>query len=143
VRTRSLAERFHEKYLVNPETGCWEWIASFGSCGYGQIGVTRSRSIGAHRASWAIHHGDPGDAYVCHRCDNRACVNPEHLFLGSQFDNLEDMTRKGRRYSKLSAQDVDDIRLAVETLPVSKSAVARAYGVSVTNICDICTGATW
>ena len=73
--------------------GCWLWTGAKTGVGYGSF-----RGKGAHRVSWERHHGRavPGRKMVLHRCDNRACVNPDHLFLGSQLDNVRDMMAKGR-----------------------------------------------
>ncbi len=66
---------------------------------YGRFGLN-GNSINAHRAAWILFHGqDPGSAYVCHKCDYTLCVNPSHLFLGSNADNLRDMANKGRAFN--------------------------------------------
>lgn len=96
----TLAARFSSKYEPVTETGCWIWTASIGGGGYGQIGSGgRKQPLLAHRASWQIHFGQiPDGMQVCHKCDVKLCVNPDHLFLGSQIDNMQDMIRKGRNW---------------------------------------------
>jgi hypothetical protein len=93
ISTRSIPE---------PNSGCWLWLGSVGREGYGEI-VLQPHRIGAHRAAFAAFRGTvaPG-AFVCHRCDNPSCVNPDHLFVGSHADNMRDAQRKGRLRSGLS-----------------------------------------
>jgi len=96
-----LAGRFWAKVQMIPFHPCWEWAGSQGN-GYGQIGAGggEAGSIGAHRASWLIHHGPiPDGVFVLHRCDNKTCVNPDHLFLGTPGDNMRDKVAKGRHNS--------------------------------------------
>jgi hypothetical protein len=91
----ALRERFDRKVLVSD--GCWEWQAGRGWFGYGQFGVTGSTTIGAHRVAWILAHGPIPDGYhVLHRCDTPPCVRIDHLFLGTNADNIADKTRKGR-----------------------------------------------
>src|SRR5229473_531412 len=92
-----LVERFWSK--VRKSDGCWEWIAGKHRFGYGIIrdGGRGSRMRTAHRISWEFHNGSiPAGLWVLHRCDNPQCINPDHLFLGTQFDNMTDAARKGR-----------------------------------------------
>lgn len=94
-----LAVRFKAKYRVNAATGCWEWTGQRIPTGYGYIsrGGRGGGMISAHRASHEIHIGPiPKGHWVCHRCDNPGCVNPEHLFSGPPRVNVIDCVRKGR-----------------------------------------------
>jgi len=88
--------RFMSKVDIGGSDDCWLWTGTLDKDGYGVMGVG-DRKIRAHRVSWAIHNGPiPEGMCVCHRCDVPGCVNPAHLFLGTQADNMRDMTIKGR-----------------------------------------------
>lgn len=99
----TLAARFWARVQKSEE--CWLWKGSLGSGGYGQLFTHNdahghSRMEGAHRISWQLHYGAiPDGLFICHHCDVRACVRPEHLFLGTQKDNVRDMVDKGRNPS--------------------------------------------
>lgn len=100
--TRTPKERLEEKF-IKVDSGCWEWAGSINKqSGYGDFHFRR-RTYPAHRASWIIHNGEipTGDDYhgicVLHKCDNRICVNPDHLFLGTNLDNIKDSVSKNRR----------------------------------------------
>ncbi len=90
-----MIDRFNSKAALG-ENGCLEWSASKSSAGYGQFWVN-GRSRQAHRVAYELHHGRiPEGLFVCHKCDNPPCVNPDHLFLGTANDNNQDKMRKGR-----------------------------------------------
>ena len=93
--------RFEAKVVRIPEAGCWVWLGSLRGRGYGFFhlgGKSDRKGTGAHRISWALHHGFLPDSSVdvCHHCDNPLCVNPGHLFLGTRSDNMKDCGAKGR-----------------------------------------------
>lgn len=99
---RAIEERLNSRWREDPATGCWLWTRQTLSNGYGVIRVgsmcdgTRRQAL-AHRVSWELDHGPiPDGLFVLHRCDRPACINPAHLFLGTQQDNLADMRAKGR-----------------------------------------------
>ena len=95
------SERFWSR--VNKTETCWEWTGGFMVGGYGQFWLkSQNRSIGAHRFAWEEANGPlPAGLFVCHRCDNRKCVRPAHLFAGTPLDNTRDMLAKGRQKKPL------------------------------------------
>jgi len=91
-----LMERFEDKYIPEPMSGCWIWTARVSPAGYGQASYKR-KSTFAHRLAWTLFRGPiPEGLCVLHKCDNPPCVNPEHLFIGTQIENIRDCVAKGR-----------------------------------------------
>ena len=90
-----------KKFLSQIEIsdGCWAWLGATRTGGYGEFwSDSPKRLLASHRISWGLHFGDiPEGLSVLHKCDNPRCVNPEHLFVGTQADNIHDMVRKGRK----------------------------------------------
>lgn len=127
---------------------CWEWTWPIATTGYG-VFIFRKNQIMAHRFSWLIHYGclpkfSPyTKSSVCHKCDNRACVNPRHLFLGTQKNNLVDMVRKGRGSNqKLTEREVRRIRYLKNTgIPEKK--IAETFSISLPHIYSIVNRRTW
>lgn len=115
-----------------PAGDCWIWTASTDIYGYGIVGVG-GRNKGAHRASWEIHNGPiPEGLKVLHHCDNPPCVRPNHLFLGTQKDNMDDMNAKGRRGkgpAKLTVAQALEIRQLYATGKFSCYRLSLRYGV--------------
>lgn len=100
-------QKFYKQIIVDDHpAGCWEWATSLMGAGYGDFvsggrGTPSRFRIGAHRFSYIIHKGKiPTGMQVCHHCDNKKCVNPDHLFLGSCSDNMQDCIAKGRWHTK-------------------------------------------
>ncbi len=140
-----LKERLLRLSLPNELTGCIEWKSATRS-GYGRLIIgSRSandrRSVSAHRLSYEINKGAiPNGMYVCHSCDNRKCINPDHLFLGTHQDNVDDRESKGRNKPprKLSDEDVAEIRILKKYL--TAKAVASIFNVSRDTIKHIWCG---
>lgn len=141
-------DRLTSKTTPEPMTGCWLWTASVFKNGYGQAG--RGTNQYAHRLAYRLARGlIPKGASVLHRCDQRSCVNPDHLFLGTPTENMLDMTVKGRRARgnthgrrRLSAEQVRDIRAKLAA-GAGQSALAREHGVTRLNIHLIAHNRTW
>ena len=119
---RRLEERFWSKVDKGGPDECWLWQAATDGWGYGQIKVAR-KTRGAHRISYEITKGPiPDGMCVCHHCDNASCMNPNHLFLGTQQDNMSDKVQKGRAATgehngraKLTDYEVRQIRASDKT----------------------------
>jgi hypothetical protein len=144
--------RFWTYISSEPTSGCWLWTGPVDAHGYGTLSsggavASGAKHLKAHRIAYSTLKGAIGaDLYVCHHCDNRLCVNPDHLFLGTNQDNLADMRRKGRHIkgrqchqAKLSEAAVVHIRQATGT----HTAVAEQFGVSVATASRVRRGLWW
>lgn len=126
---KSLTKRFFTKVIKRD--GCWEWTAHKHRFGYGMIrlGNINMPKTTAHRASWIIHYGEiPDGLHVLHKCDNAECTNPEHLFLGTNLENILDRVSKDRSYSPLTKEQ----KIAVKQLResgCSLRSLAREFNV--------------
>lgn len=146
---KTIAERLAAKTVAG-QHGCLLWTGSTYEFGHGVIWNGKFNE-GAHRVAWTLANGPiPSRMCVCHRCDTPACVNPDHLFLGTKADNAADMASKGRAShrpgasspsAKLTADDVAEIRKLKGI--VSQRALAERFGVSKTAIRFVQKGRTW
>lgn len=146
VNTLSNLEIRISARVVQAANGCLEWRGTRNTKGYGQLRVGGKLTL-VHRVTWEIHNGPiPDGLCVLHKCDNRVCVNHDHLFLGTHEDNVRDMCAKGRQargethsQAKLTEQDV----LAIRADPRPPRKIAEQYGVSSWTITAIQFGREW
>jgi hypothetical protein len=134
--------------IPEPNSGCLLWMGSDDGRGYGKITVGSrtngtNRPIMAHRLSWELHFGlIPTGMHVCHKCDVPLCVNPMHLFLGTDQDNHSDKQNKGRAAKKLTSRDVVAIR-ALASEGVSRTVLAKRFGITRTSVRRTIINKSW
>lgn len=144
AREGTFAERFWRK--VQKTKTCWEWIGYRDRDGYGRVCSRR-----ANKVSWEMHNGPiPDGMFVLHHCDNPPCVRPDHLFLGTNRDNVDDMMRKNRQLcgaksgrSKLSDEQVKTIRQRFTNGSASVALLAREFAVCTATIYNVVRGITY
>ena len=128
------------RYVRKADSGCHEWQSKVAKDGYGHFTLGVGRHVLAHRYAWMIANGEiPSGKLVCHHCDNRRCVNPRHLFIGTHSDNAKDMVAKGRNVGrrKLSKEDVLKIKRLLKQGCWSQDFISKMYGVDQTTISRI------
>lgn len=138
-----LKEKLLSKIGIN-DSGCWNWLGSKTANGYGNM-RTQFGNMYTHRVSWMVHYGQiPSDLCVLHKCDNKPCVNPEHLFLGTYQDNHNDMRAKGRdaygHNAKLTRDQVNEVKQLLSQGALSQRQIANLYNVSRSCVLQIRLG---
>jgi hypothetical protein len=148
-----LKNRFWSKVNFKGNKGCWEWTASLDGKGYGQISIN-GKTKRAHHIAWELTVGKiPKGKFICHHCDNKKCVNPNHLFLGTPLSNIQDMDKKGRRInsplcgekhgrSKLKNLDVQEIKNLMK-IGIKQRKIAEMFNIGVGTINHIAKGRQW
>jgi len=134
-------KRWIENYIIN-DNGCWVWQGGTTKEGYGIVDVNKCprKTMTMNRVSYYLFNGElPDNSSILHRCDNRLCFNPDHLYNGTAIDNVRDMINRNRQYhSKITFEDLDSI--LEKSLTMSKYDIAKEYGVSYTTIWYLCNG---
>ena len=147
-RWQSPEERFFKQINKDPISGCWLWIGAIGGTGYGCIKV-KGRNTRAHRFSYELHYKPIPDGFcVCHKCDVRHCVNPDHLFIGTIDDNNKDRLNKngyilpkGEKCGRAKLTEKQAIEIKYSNL--KNSELAKKYHVSRPTISTITHGINW
>ena len=145
-RGLELKERFELYVSPEPNSGCWLWTGFGVKYGYGCFAIN-SQPVRAHRLAHQLYKGPiPRGLHVLHKCDIRACVNPDHLFLGTNADNVADKVKKGRQARDRSMGKVKfapETILAIRADSGSQWELSRKYGVSRSQIARIRKGQAW
>lgn len=145
-KSESLKDRFMKH--IKKTDSCWIWTGNISVPGYGRLNY-KMKSLMAHRVSFELFKGEIGDKFVCHKCDNTKCVNPDHLFLGTQKENMQDCVNKKRQnygsnngMSKLTPIEVAGIR-NLYNYGLTQKQISQIFKTSRSNIGLIVTNKRW
>lgn len=153
-RIRPLADRFWEKVDIGSLEECWEWMACCSQDGYGMIKVD-GEVMRAPRVAWTLTYDEiPEGLCVCHHCDNPSCCNPDHLYVGTHADNMQDMSRRGRGVypgtrgedhgpSKLTELEVHEIRRLRNEEGWALRELGMRFSISESNVSAIALYKSW
>lgn len=150
--TKAEIERFKSKREEKGIDECWEWAGAIYNNGYGMVALKRGKrkTFSAHRIAWIVANGKdiPAGLMICHKCDNRPCVNPNHLYAGTGRDNNTDTVRRNRgnrklgsdcSWSKLTEKQVLDILSST----MKQTLLAKKYGIDPSLVSQIKSGKRW
>jgi len=141
-RATDIQARFWSKVSIPEDDGCWEWVAFLNGSGYGRFGYLGGL-VSAHRFSFDLFNGPiPSGRCVLHHCDNPACVNPDHLYLGGQRENMIDREMRGRGVGKLTADQVREIRNRNKD-GETQASLRKEFGISDGHISEIIGRTKW
>lgn len=148
-------KRFWSKANVKSPNGCWEWKHTLFKKGYARVRMSSngyySTTFVGHRVAFYLEYGIYAwDLLVCHKCDNPKCINPKHLFIGTNRDNMQDMVNKGRqprgsrRINHILIEDeVVEVRRRCLVEGEMRQSLADEFGVSYYTMVDVMLGRTW
>lgn len=148
LRIQGMKNRLLAGCQKDKKSGCWNWTGLRTNKGYGRMSFFWPKITRVHRVAYAIFVGSiPSDKAVCHRCDNRLCFNPRHLFLGSQADNNRDIVLKGRDRWRLKAERLTPEKVGlIRTLHahgLSNLKLNEKLGISRSSIERVLSGKAW
>lgn len=145
----------HHGWTVT-DAGCWEWDGHLNTYGYGKMNTGAKTESGSprselvHRLAYRLWVGDPGNLVVCHRCDNRKCLNPDHLFTGTTAENNRDMKNKRRNgagehhhRAKITEAQMHEIRARFRAGGTSQRELGEEYGITQSAVSLIVRGKNW
>lgn len=155
LKQQPLTERIERHSIPEPNSGCWLWTGTIGPNGYGTMGIGGNRKLGGktrgvHQVAWMAYRGEiPAGLFVCHHCDMKTCVNPDHLYVAPHAKNMEDAgSRKRMRFGKEHHAAILNRGLVIAFRDMARvgftaSQIAARFGFSRSNVRHVLTGYVW